>query len=338
MAGTLLTLTADCTTTQTLTVANGTTVDGGGHTINAQDPAGGFFDGAVLTNTGVTMNVRNLTIRGGQFAPNCAPAPQYGIFFNNASGTVSNTTVTGITQHSACPNEGVGIWAEASGAPRSVTITGATVNGFERDGVTASGMVTMTVSGSSIGPPDASPLSGATLPGQNSVEYVNGAGGTLTNSTIVARGFGRPSTESTGVLVFAATNVKIITNTITGAASDAGIAINGSTNTVVERNAIGRTTPDSPDTYGFGIDVQAGSQGTSLICNTFSGWRLDVSGALQPPCPSPTTVVSPSAGPKLPATGSGGLGSGMVARGRCSLAVWCFSSLIWRACRLCDFV
>jgi hypothetical protein len=39
-------------TTEQLTVPDGQTVDGGGHTITAHDPSGGNFSGSVLTNAG----------------------------------------------------------------------------------------------------------------------------------------------------------------------------------------------------------------------------------------------------------------------------------------------
>jgi hypothetical protein len=66
LSGTTFTLTADCDTTAPLTVPNGVTVDGGGHTITAHDITGihNSFVGAVVTNaTGATsMTLQNLTI------------------------------------------------------------------------------------------------------------------------------------------------------------------------------------------------------------------------------------------------------------------------------------
>src|SRR5689334_6499405 len=64
MSGTTFTMTADCDTTATLTVPDGVTVDGGGHTITAHDVTPASFVGAVVTNAGTSMNIQNLTIMG----------------------------------------------------------------------------------------------------------------------------------------------------------------------------------------------------------------------------------------------------------------------------------
>ncbi|MFO7546389.1 MAG: hypothetical protein R6W77_12930, partial [Trueperaceae bacterium] len=55
--GTVMTLTADCTTDATIFVPDGYTLDGAGFTITAVDPAGDHFRGAVVANAGVTMTM-----------------------------------------------------------------------------------------------------------------------------------------------------------------------------------------------------------------------------------------------------------------------------------------
>ncbi|HEY5844202.1 MAG TPA: hypothetical protein VIU87_22575, partial [Mycobacterium sp.] len=60
-SGTTLTLDGDCTTTVPLVVPNGVTLDGNGHTITANDGASPFV-GAVITNGGLSMSVRNVTV------------------------------------------------------------------------------------------------------------------------------------------------------------------------------------------------------------------------------------------------------------------------------------
>jgi hypothetical protein len=69
-AGTTITLTADCTTTAPLTVPDGFTLDGAGHTIFAHDPAtGDVFRGAVvnrvfeLGRAGYAASLRCVSVR-----------------------------------------------------------------------------------------------------------------------------------------------------------------------------------------------------------------------------------------------------------------------------------
>ena len=187
LTGTVFTLTADCDTTASIPVPDGLTVEGAGHVITAHDPANGSFTGGVVTNAGTSMNVNNLTIRGTGFVTNC-PAKLVGLFFDDASGTATNVTVQDITQHSGCQT-GTGIRANAlAGTARTVTLTGVTVTGFQKNGITGSGQVTLNVSGSTIGPPDPHPPGSIAT---NSVQYgVGGAGGTFTGNNVIGSAFG----------------------------------------------------------------------------------------------------------------------------------------------------
>jgi hypothetical protein len=292
LSGSTFTLTSDCDTTVQLTVPDGVTVDGGGHIITAHDPLSGNFGGAVLTNdpTGHSMSVQNLTIEGTGFAVACLGQQLIGLFFNDASGSVTGVHVEGITQHSGCPL-GQGIRANAvAGTARTVTITNTVVSDYQKGALVASGMMTMNVSSSTLGPPDRTmPV---LLPSQNGVQYggvgVNaGAGGTLTNSVIYGSGFGKPVDAGLAVMLYGATGVTLSGDTITGDGTDVGVSVsNASTGVAIDRNQIGRTAPDDPDNLGFGVEVDTGST-ASLSCNTFSGWNEDIVGLPpQPPCPA----------------------------------------------------
>ncbi len=155
--GGVITLTGDCDTTVPLTIPNGVTLNGAGFTITAHDVADGSFNGAVLSNaTGATsMNVENLTIMGTGFTQtqpvgSCGRAALYGIWFNGAGGSVSNVTVTGITEGSNCQ---VGRAIVGNGtAGQTLTITNTTVSDHNKDAMHAYGM-TMNVSDSTIDPP-----------------------------------------------------------------------------------------------------------------------------------------------------------------------------------------
>jgi Putative Ig domain len=266
LSGSTFTLTANCDTTAPLTVPDGLTVNGAEHTITAHDATPGSFNGGVVTSTGTSMNIENLTIVGGFTSPSTCTRPTLnGLFFNGAGGSVTNVTVTGIAENSVCQ---IGRAIMATGtAGQTLTITAATVSGYQKSGIQASGM-TMNISDSTIGPPES--ITGV---GQNGLVYQAGATGTTTDSTIYGSGFGNASAASTAVLLFGATNVTLTGNTTTGAGTDVGVLVTStSIGAIVDRNQIGRTAPDVPDTFGSGVEVDPGSTAT-VTCNTFSGWK-----------------------------------------------------------------
>ena len=292
LSGSAFTLTADCDTTVPLTIPDGVTLNGAGFTITAHDVTAGSFNGAVLSNAGTSMNVEDLTIMGTGFTQtqppgSCGRATLNGIWFNGAGGSVTNVTVTGISESSNCQ---VGRAIVATGtAGQTLTITGSTVRDYNKNGIQASGM-TMNVSDSTIG----SPASLKGITGQNGLVYIGGATGTTSGSSIYGSGYGSDLNANTAVLLFGATNVTLTGDTITGDGTDIGVAVAfNSTGATVDRNQIGRTAPDVPDSFGFGVELDPGSTAT-VTCNTFSGWKTDLSGVPpQPPCIT-TTELPPA--------------------------------------------
>jgi hypothetical protein len=251
-----------------------------------------------------------------------------GIFFLNAGGSVKNVHVEnmyiGPPSLQGCQG-GLGIRANATnGTPQTVTITNTVVTNYLKGGLVASGMMTMNVTGSTVGPPFAV---APNVIAQNGVQYggalVNaGAGGTMSSSTVFGSGFGNATDAATAFLLFGAKNVTLTNNIITGARTDIGVDVSPdtfqtpnvpSTGIVVSYNQIGRTSADSPDTFGLGVSVDASSAlvspdvvttngagslrasaGTdpastaTLICNAFSGWKTNIVGAVQAtPCTTP---------------------------------------------------
>ena len=264
LSGSTFTLTADCDTTVPLTIPDGVTLNGAGHTITAHDVTPGSFNGAVLSNAGTSMNIEDLTIMGTGFTQtlppgSCTRATLNGIWFNGAGGSVTNVTVTGITENSNCQ---VGRAIVANGtAGQTLTITDTTVSDYNKDGMHAYGM-TMNVSDSTIGSPAS--LTGVT--GQNGLVYQDGATGTTSGSTIYGSGYGSDPNANVAVLLFGATNVTLTGDTITGDGTDIGVDVAAnSTGAIVDRNQIGRTAPDVPDNFGFGVELDPGSTATVTL-------------------------------------------------------------------------
>ncbi len=307
--GNTFTLTANCDTTAPLTVPDGVTLDGGGHTITAHDPSGGFFKGGVVTNAvaGDTMTVQNLTVSGpaGGFGTDCAQ-PLTGIFFNDASGSVNNVTVKDITQHSAC-QLGLGIRANGISGARTVTLNNVTVTGYQKGGLVASGSMTMNVSNSKVGPPDNT----AARPAQNGVQYSNtasgsnaSAGGSVTNTTV--DGLYYPGdNSSTDFLLYGAANVTLEHDTITGNGTQVGVSVDSnSTGIALTENMIGVTPAGGVSTTGVSVDD---SSSAVLTCNTFNGWDTNLDGTMQAPCESGAIKITKTSNstPPLPLAGAG---------------------------------
>jgi uncharacterized repeat protein (TIGR01451 family) len=311
VSGSTFTLTANCgDVTDPITVPKTiTTVNGNGHTISATDIGSSQFNGGILTNEspGQTMNIENLTVSGpvGGFQI-CTNSNNvlYGIYFNDAGGSVNKVTVKHIWQQpnaSNAPscNTGTAIRAGNPSAPRTVTVTNTKVFDYQKNGIDGRGAtMTMDVSGSTMGPPN--PQEG--LIAANGLVYFDSTG-TATHNTILGSGDQacpfppcKPgtggTTNATAVLLFGAKNVTITHNMITGDKTDIGVSVSAGTHPssggIISYNNFARTTPDDPDPTGHGIDVYTpdGSSATP-ICNTFSNWKTNIVGAVQISCEQP---------------------------------------------------
>jgi uncharacterized repeat protein (TIGR01451 family) len=293
VSGHTITLTADCDTTVSLTVPDGDTLAGAGHTITAQDPTGGHFTGAVLTNAGPAMSLENLTVRG-SFAnafPNCENV--YGVLFRDASGSMTSVQVLDITQHGTCMTVHA-VTIIATNGPRTVSITGSTVSGFQRTGLFATGDATVNVSHSTIGPPDLDVGNPGAL-AQNTVQYGSsgafaGTGGTFSHNTVIGAAFGQTASSdaaSSAMLLFHAARLTVSRNTFGGAGTDVGIFVLDSTDIAIAHNHIARTgSPDGfEDRWGVGVwGDDASRPSSTLTCNTFAGWKENLHDITQRPC------------------------------------------------------
>jgi uncharacterized repeat protein (TIGR01451 family) len=297
VAGTTLTLTADCTTTATIQVPDGDTLDGAGHTIFAHDPAGGLFSGAVVGNAGPEMSLKDLTIDG-EFGPPPAHGhcpenpPLWGVSYANAGGSMTNLRIVGMTRHGTCGiGFGIRIAAEDSAGHQAITITGCSVSDFQRGGLLAAGNATVDVSHSTFGPPDLKvPNPGGIA--QNTVQYgsvapFSGTGGVFSDNKVIATAFGSSHSLSAGMLIWDAANLTITKNTFSGAGTDIGVSVHVSRGIKIEDNHISRTaTPHGfGDFFGFAVAADGASRAeTTLVCNTFTGWRLNLDDVAQRPC------------------------------------------------------
>jgi hypothetical protein len=225
ISGTTYRLLDDCITDQTLLIPDGFTLDGDGHTITAIDPAGGHFIGAIVRNEGSTAHVTDVTVTASALADVCdAGASRLrGIMLEGASGSVTNTTVTGVRQGQSGCQEGNAIEVrnfEADGAtpasPRaSVTISGNTVTDYMKNGITANGGIAATITGNTVA--GDGPIS---FIAQNGIQVGFGATASVQGNAVSGNDYTPTDWLACGLLFFEASGVKAAKNSYSGNEKD----------------------------------------------------------------------------------------------------------------------
>jgi len=222
-----LTLTADCTTNTTLTLHDGWTLDGAGHTITAVDPSPSVdFTGAVLTNEivggGATMDVTNVHIVG-SLDSGCSNN-LYGVRFNGSAGSLRHSTVSNIKYGagSGCQGGNSVDITNLGGATRlPVNVDDVQVTGFQKTGIRANGNVALHLTGSTV---DSSELDLITA--SNSLQISRGARAYVAHNTFGGNDWdGNDLWSATGVLLYGAEDVTFTRNVVTGTDTDFGLYV-----------------------------------------------------------------------------------------------------------------
>jgi hypothetical protein len=210
-------VTHDCFTDQTIAVPNRYTLDGQGHTITAVDPANGHFLGAVVGNeTGAAwVGVTNLTVTASGLADSCDGGTDRlrGILLDGAGGSITDNTVTDVNQgHSGC-QEGNAIeirnFPEGSADRTNVTISGNTVSGYQKNGITANGQVAASVLGNTV--TGAGPID---YTAQNGIQVGFGATATVKGNSASGNWYTPQSDVACGLLLYQAGGVKASSNAL----------------------------------------------------------------------------------------------------------------------------
>jgi hypothetical protein len=204
------TLAGDCTTSTTITVPNGWTLDGGGHTITAYDPSGGHFRGAVVANAGSVANVHDVRITGYRLADVCDAGVDAlrGILLDGASGVLADNHVVDLRQDASGCQEGNGIEVRNQlegrapftrrGRDVHVAVTGNEVRGYQKTGIVVNGSVLALVHGNTV-----QGLGKVPYIAQNGVQVAFGGAGVVSHNTITNNYYtGTADAQACGVLLF----------------------------------------------------------------------------------------------------------------------------------------
>jgi len=163
--------------------------------------------------TGVAIS--GISVNGSKATTTCGSGNS-GIYFRNASGSITNSSVSYVGLNSdgtltGC-QEGSAIYVDSgSGDAASLTVTDSNIHDYDKNGISAwwSG-TTLVATGNTI--TGAGPT---TATAQNGVELVYGAKGTVNSNTIVSNDYTPTSSSASGILFYeAAANGEANDNTI----------------------------------------------------------------------------------------------------------------------------
>lgn len=281
------TLTGDCTTNATLTLRDGWTLDGAGHTITAVDPTSGSFTGAVLTNQvvagGASMYISDVTIHG-NLASGCSSS-LFGVRFDGARGSFTDSTVSAIRYGagSGCQS-GNSVDITNLGGPTRlpVTVDNVLVTQFQKTGIRANGNVAVRLTDSTVESSDLDLITAS-----NSLQISRGARAYVAGNTIAGNDWdGNDQWSATGVLLYGAEDVTFIRNVVNGDDTDVGFYVSqdssyqaGTTTltcNLIERDEAPDSTPSALDLWNTGVvadeDLIARVNATG---NTVRGFATD---------------------------------------------------------------
>jgi len=242
-SGSTKTLDGDCTTDETIFIADGETLDGNGNSITAVDPPAGHFVGGVVENGGATAHVTRLVVHGNLALNVCdAGASRLrGILFTAASGSITHNTVQNINQGASGCQEGNGI--EVRNAPfdgthpdtQSAEIAHNVVEDYQKGGIICNGDVDCWIHQNVVG----QSFTQANLTA-NAVQLGFGAAGLVQHNHIAGNQNlipgGADFSVRTAVLLFSVESAVVKQNNIGGNAQCAICVFSG--NSVVDNNRI----------------------------------------------------------------------------------------------------
>ncbi|MDA1003986.1 MAG: hypothetical protein O3B31_11685 [Chloroflexi bacterium] len=258
---------------------DGYTLNGNGYTITAVDPPSGGFTGAVVANAGTTAHVTNVTITASGLADSCKGGAERlrGIMLEGASGSITETTVTGINKGASGCQEGNAI--EVRNAPFDgthpatvmVTVEHNSIVDYQKTGIVANGDVNVTIAHNVLGESATQDNLAA-----NGIQLGFGALGSAHHNEVAGNQWkGTSDFAASALLVFAAGPVDVSDNTVNGN-SDIGLFIFADGGTY-DHNKL---ADEGADHVNSGYDIGIGNYGlgNTITRNKVSGFETPLDG------------------------------------------------------------
>jgi Periplasmic copper-binding protein (NosD) len=176
----------------------------------------------ILVQSTTGVNISRISLDGSNnLLTGCAP-DLMGIYYQNASGTVTNVVIRNealTTSLNGCQS-GLGVFVQSGNAGAStVTVSASTVRNYQKNGITGNEAGTnVTISNNTV--VGQGPTTGAA---ENGVQIGFGAAGKVTGNTIIDDIYAPGGTAAAGVLVFASNLITVMGNSVGN--TQLGIAI-----------------------------------------------------------------------------------------------------------------
>jgi hypothetical protein len=216
----------------------------------------------VYVNAGPTT-IQNLTVDGGGVGN--ANAGLVGIAYHNAAGTVSGTLITNVRDTPiGMDPDGFGLFGLNDDAmPRTLNVSGNTVNQFQKAGMVFQGAGLT----ASVGLNTVTGVGPTTTVAQNGIQVLGGAGGAISTNLISALDFTPTTACGEGISFFAAASgASATSNLVSGVECGIGASMGATTtfsSNIVSGSRIGISRFDGPGTIANNL-VTGGPQPDSL--------------------------------------------------------------------------
>jgi hypothetical protein len=266
-------LAADCSTTESIVIPDGETLDGGGHTIYAIEAAGRSFSGGVVVARGGSASVVNTGISAISLTGECHTGAERlrGIYFEDAVGEIRRNVIDNVNQGSSGCGEGNAIEVrsrEMEGPPKTVRIVANVIGRYQKSGIVIHGHVDAVIESNAIGASAAQRFVAA-----NAIQVGPEARATIENNLVFGNSYPGDEAAGTAILLIDTAPGTLVTRNIIRGNSDVGIHVFADAVTVVSNEL----EDDGPDgAYDVGI-VNLGDSNT-FRNNTIRGFRVRNSG------------------------------------------------------------
>ena len=277
-SGSTMQLDADCSTSTSIVIPDGFTLDGAHHTITAVDPLGDHFRSGVVRNGGASASVVFLEITVSSLADVCDAGTDRlrGILFDGAAGSISHSSVTGLNQGASGCQEGNAIEVRNFGPnPQTsvVEIAHNSVTDYQKTGIVCNGNSKCDIHHNAVG----ASATQANL-AANSVQIAFGATGVVSTNNIEGNSWCAAGTVATAVLLFDPGPGLVVESNQIGGNSDVGIYAQ-SDGATISKNKV---ADESADCSGQPEDIGIGDFGSSYPDASNSLTKNQVSGFVTP--------------------------------------------------------
>ena len=283
--GNTMVLKNNCTTSETIMVPDGMTLNGRNKTITAVDPEGGGFVGAVIKNEGATAHVKNVRIKTNGLANACKGGDDRlrGILFEGASGSITRNSIIELNKGASGCQEGNGI--EVRNAPfdgthpdtKTVTVERNSVRNYQKTGIIANGDVDVSIKFNHVGDSATEENLAA-----NGIQLGFGAKGDVSRNAVGGNQWCGPSNyAATGMLIYQATDGPNVTKNLVSGNADVGIYA-FSDNMTVSRNLVfDRDKVEDCNVNGYDIGIGSYGTGSSVTRNVVKGFDTPTDGVAE---------------------------------------------------------